>query len=132
MPISADEAGDPFHNLPHPFDGDPAGQAEKDLARRHAFISYEKIEALLEPLQVENLDWSHHSGRYLYFTVYGDDREATLVRVIKREPDSTLAHLTASDTSAGLIPSFPILARIVARSASIGFVSLAISLGKVN
>ena len=48
------------------------------------FISYEKIEALLEPLQVENLDWSHHSGRYLYFTVYGDDREATLVEVVER------------------------------------------------
>lgn len=48
------------------------------------FISYEKIEALLEPLPVENLDWSHHSGQYLYFTVYGDDREATLAEVLAR------------------------------------------------
>jgi hypothetical protein len=48
------------------------------------FISYERIEALLEPLRVENLDWSHHSGQYLYFTVYGDDRDATLTEVIER------------------------------------------------
>lgn len=48
------------------------------------FISYEKIEALLAPLPVENLDWSHHSGRYLYFTVYGDDIEGTLDEVIER------------------------------------------------
>ena len=48
------------------------------------FISYEKIEALLEPLPVENLDWSHHSGQYLYFTIYGEDRDATLAEVISR------------------------------------------------
>ena len=48
------------------------------------FISYEKIDALLEPLPVENLDWSHHSGQYLYFTIYGEDREATLAEVISR------------------------------------------------
>jgi hypothetical protein len=48
------------------------------------FISYEKIEALLAPLPVENLDWSHHSGQYLYVTVYGDDREGTLAQVIER------------------------------------------------
>ena len=48
------------------------------------FISYEKIESLLEPLQVENLDWSHHSGQYLYFTIYGDDIEGTLAEVIER------------------------------------------------
>lgn len=48
------------------------------------FISYEKIEALLEPLAVENLDWSHHSGRYLYFSIYGDDREGTLAEVLIR------------------------------------------------
>lgn len=48
------------------------------------FISYEKIEALLEPLPVENLDWSHHSGQYLYFTVYGADREGTLAGVLER------------------------------------------------
>jgi hypothetical protein len=48
------------------------------------FISYEKIESLLEPLRVENLDWSHHSGQYLYFTVYGADIEVTLAEVIKR------------------------------------------------
>lgn len=48
------------------------------------FISYEKIEALLEPLRVENLDWSHHSGQYLYFTVYGDDLEGTVAEVVER------------------------------------------------
>jgi len=48
------------------------------------FITYEKIESLLAPLRVENLDWSHHSGQYLYFTVYGDDIEATLAEVIAR------------------------------------------------
>ena len=47
-------------------------------------ISYEKIESLLAPLRVENLDWSHHSGQYLYFTVYGDDIEGTLAEVIER------------------------------------------------
>lgn len=48
------------------------------------FISYEKIESLLEPLQVENLDWSHHSGQYLYFTIYGNDIEGTLAAVLER------------------------------------------------
>jgi hypothetical protein len=48
------------------------------------FISYEKIESLLEPLRVENIDWSHHSGQYLYFTVYGDDMEKTVTEVIER------------------------------------------------
>lgn len=47
-------------------------------------ISYEKIESLLEPLQVENLDWSHHSGQYLFFTIYGDDMEGTLAEVVAR------------------------------------------------
>ena len=48
------------------------------------FISYEKIESLLEPLRVENLDWSHHSGQYLYFTVYGEDIEVTAAEVVAR------------------------------------------------
>jgi hypothetical protein len=48
------------------------------------FISYEKIESLLAPLRVENLDWSHHSGHYLYFTVYGEDIEGTAAEVIER------------------------------------------------
>ena len=48
------------------------------------FITYEKIEALLEPLPVENLDWSHHSGQYLYVTVRGDDIEGTLAEVLER------------------------------------------------
>jgi len=47
-------------------------------------ISYEKIETLLTPLRVENLDWSHHSGQFLYFTVYGDDKEGTLAEVVER------------------------------------------------
>jgi hypothetical protein len=48
------------------------------------FISYEKIESLLAPLRVENLDWSHHSGQYLYFTVFGDDPEGTAAEVVAR------------------------------------------------
>lgn len=48
------------------------------------FISYEKIEALLEPLPVEDLCWSHHTGQFLYFTVRGEDREDTVARVIER------------------------------------------------
>ncbi len=47
-------------------------------------ISYEKIEALLEPLPVSDLDWSSHTGHYLYFTVYGDNIEATVAEVIER------------------------------------------------
>jgi hypothetical protein len=48
------------------------------------FISYEKMEALLEPLRVENLDWSDHTGQYLYFTVFGDDMESTVAEVVER------------------------------------------------
>jgi hypothetical protein len=48
------------------------------------FISYEKIESLLEPLPVEDLDWSNHTGQYFYFTVHGDDREGTVAEVIER------------------------------------------------
>ena len=48
------------------------------------FISYEKIEALLSPLKVQDLDWSHHSGQYLYFTVYGEDLEGTAAEVVER------------------------------------------------
>jgi hypothetical protein len=48
------------------------------------FISYEKIEELLDPLPVSDLDWSHHSGQYIYFTIYGDDIEGTLAEVLER------------------------------------------------
>jgi hypothetical protein len=48
------------------------------------FISYEKIEFLLEPLPVEDLYWSHHTGQYFYFTVRGDDPEGTVAEVIER------------------------------------------------
>jgi len=48
------------------------------------FITYERIESLLEPLRVEDLDWSHHSGQYLYFTVYGDDMDGTAAEVVER------------------------------------------------
>lgn len=48
------------------------------------FISYEKIDSLLEPLRVENIYWSHHSGQFLYFTVYGDDMEGTVAEVVER------------------------------------------------
>ena len=40
--------------------------------------------AAVLPLPVENLDWSHHSGQFLYFTVYGDDMEGTVAEVIER------------------------------------------------
>ncbi len=48
------------------------------------FISYEKMDSLLEPLPVENLYWSHHTGQYLYFTVHGDDIDGTVAEVIAR------------------------------------------------
>lgn len=48
------------------------------------FITYEKIESLLEPLRVENLDWSHHSGQYLYFTVHGENMDETAMEVVER------------------------------------------------
>jgi hypothetical protein len=46
------------------------------------FISYEKIESLLEPLPVEDLYWSHHTGQYFYFTVRGDDVKGAVTEVI--------------------------------------------------
>jgi hypothetical protein len=48
------------------------------------FISYEKIDSLLEPLQVENIYWSDHTGQFLYFTVFGDDMESTVTEVVER------------------------------------------------
>jgi len=48
------------------------------------FISYEKISSLLEPLPVEDVYWSHHTGQFLYFTVRGDDIEGTVAEVIDR------------------------------------------------
>lgn len=48
------------------------------------FISYEKIDSLLEPLPVENLYWSDHTGQFLYFTARGDDIEATAAEVVER------------------------------------------------
>lgn len=48
------------------------------------FISYEKIAFILEPLPVEDIYWSHHSGQFLYFTVHGDDIEGTVAAVIER------------------------------------------------
>jgi len=48
------------------------------------FISYEKMESLLEPLPVEDLYWSHHTGQFLYFTVRGDDFEGTVAEVVAR------------------------------------------------
>jgi hypothetical protein len=48
------------------------------------FISYEKIASLLEPLPVEDVFWSHHTGQFLYFTVRGDDIEGTVAEVIER------------------------------------------------
>ena len=48
------------------------------------FISYEKIAFILEPLPVEDVYWSHHTGQFLYFTVRGDDLEGTIADVIER------------------------------------------------
>lgn len=48
------------------------------------FITYEKIDAMLEPLPVEDIYWSHSAGQYLYFTVRGDNVEGTVAEVIKR------------------------------------------------
>jgi len=48
------------------------------------FITYEKIDSLLEPLQVENVYWFDHTGKFLYFTVYGDDKEGTAAEVLER------------------------------------------------
>jgi len=47
------------------------------------FYPYEKMERYLEPLLVEDLNWHHYSGNYLYFTVYGDDIEATLADALR-------------------------------------------------
>jgi hypothetical protein len=47
------------------------------------FYPYEKMEKYLAPLLVEDLNWHHYSGQYLYFTVYGDDIEATLADAMK-------------------------------------------------
>ena len=49
-----------------------------------SFISYEKIAFILEPLPVEDVYWSHHTGQFLYFTVRGDDIESTVAEVIER------------------------------------------------
>lgn len=48
------------------------------------FISYEQMAALLEPLPVEDLYWSDHTGQFLYFTVRGDNRDETVAEVIAR------------------------------------------------
>ncbi|GAM10446.1 hypothetical protein OR1_02735 [Geobacter sp. OR-1] len=48
------------------------------------FITYEKIDALLEPLPVEDVYWSAQSGQFLYFTVRGDDIEGTVAEIIYR------------------------------------------------
>ncbi len=48
------------------------------------FISYEKMEELLEPLPVSDLDWSNHTGQFFYFTIHGNDIEGTLAEVLER------------------------------------------------
>ena len=48
------------------------------------FISYETIDSLLEPLRVDNIYWSDHTGQYFYFTVHGDDVEGTVAEVLER------------------------------------------------
>lgn len=48
------------------------------------FICYGRIESLLEPLPVEDLYWSHHTGQFLYSTVHEDDIDGTVAEVIER------------------------------------------------
>jgi hypothetical protein len=47
------------------------------------FFPYERMERYLAPLQVEDLNWHHYAGPYLYFTVYGDDIEGTLAAALR-------------------------------------------------
>lgn len=66
----------------------PLSEAQTDKLRRtwpngDPFYPYEKMERFLAPLLVEDLNWHHYSGPYLYFTVYGDDIEATLADAMK-------------------------------------------------
>ena len=42
------------------------------------------IESLLEPIPVEDLYWSHHTGQFLYSTVHEDDIDGTVAEVIER------------------------------------------------
>ncbi|GAM09438.1 hypothetical protein OR1_01717 [Geobacter sp. OR-1] len=56
------------------------------------FISYEKIDSLLEPLPVGDVYWSHRTGQFLYFTVHGDDIEGTVAEVIERLEDKLGKH----------------------------------------
>jgi len=48
------------------------------------FITYEKIDALLQPLPVEDVYWSGSAGQFIYVTVRGDDFDGTVAEVIKR------------------------------------------------
>lgn len=48
------------------------------------FITYEKIDSLLEPLPVEDVYWSAQAGQYIFFTVRGEDVDATVTEVINR------------------------------------------------
>jgi len=66
----------------------PLTEAQADKLRRtwpngEPFFPYEKMERFLAPLQVEDLNWHHYAGRYLYFTVCGDDIEGTLADALK-------------------------------------------------
>lgn len=60
------------------------GRLDRKWPDGDPFISYERIESLLEPLPVEDIYWSHHTGQFLYFTVRGDDMEGTVAEVIER------------------------------------------------
>lgn len=48
------------------------------------FITYEMMDALLEPLPVEDVYWSHHTGQFFYFTVRGSDIDGIVAEVIAR------------------------------------------------
>lgn len=48
------------------------------------FITFEKIDTLLQPLPVDDVYWSGSAGQFIYFTVRGDDIEGIVAEVIKR------------------------------------------------
>jgi len=66
----------------------PLTEAQANKLRRtwpngDPFYPYEKMERLLGTLQVEDLNWHHYTGDWLYFTVYGDAIEDTLAQALQ-------------------------------------------------
>ena len=67
-----------------PLTGAQQARLDRKWPNGDPFISYEKVASLLEPLPVEDLYWSDHTGQFLYFTVRGDNIEETVASVIER------------------------------------------------